>query len=240
MNRSPRPSLLEDPVPWRFDFDMFFVFEIDLDAIAAKPPRGLVFQEARPGVGLVGVAATRGLAHPELGVGPFAEINWSLLLRPDLSRPMPVPHLAVFTGAVGSDEPGFLAVAREVDKMPVRDTPGLRVEFDEAGPAATAVDDEGPIFSIWNTDPAPTYRPLEHWIQVGSRVEGGWVQAAVARGEIHEHQRGHRAGVLHPHSFFEGIDVTGLGDRCYLQMLARPGARLDVVFHGPRPLGRRR
>jgi|GEM_PF-5628616 len=233
--------MLRNPVKWLFDFDMFFTFEIDVDAVTMEIPRGMYLQDVRPGVGLVAIGLTTGTAG-NLGHLPrFVELNWSLILRPDLSWPMPHPAIALMTGAIASDSAAFLEQAAVVDKMFVRPTPGLQVDLDRDGLRFEAADTEGPIVSMWSThEGTPVYRPWDKWIQVASRVDEGWVQAFHGRTLAFEHQRGHRAAVFHQHSFFEGIDVTGMGDRCYLQMMAKPGAALDVTFHEPVPARRRR
>lgn len=50
---------------------------------------------------------------------------------------------------------------------------------------------------------------------------------------MYEHQQGHRAGVIHSHPVFKGIDVDGLGDRCYMQMIAEPRKRITLTLYEP-------
>ena len=232
--------VLRAPTPWRFDFDMYFTFEIDLDAISVRPPRGMFYQEIRPGVGLIGVGFT--LGEPgNLGVLPgFVEINWAVGLQSDLSRDMPLPRFSVMTGRIAADNTPFLDHAEQVDKMVVHRSQGLRAQVDRERMAVAVEDEHGPIFSMWSTHTGvPDYRPRTEWLQLGSRQGEGWFQAIRWQGKAWEHQQDHRAGRFHDHPFFEGIDVSGLGDQCYMQMLAQPGQAIEVDFFTPVPLRRR-
>ena len=71
------------------------------------------------------------------------------------------------------------------------------------------------------------------WIPLLTICLGLFVQAWVIKGSMCLHQQGHRAARIHPHPGFEGIDVEGLGDQCYLQMISNPRSSITEVFYEP-------
>jgi hypothetical protein len=226
--------VLQRPIRWTFDFDLFFLFEIDVTGITLPMPKGVYPLEHRPGVSLVGVSLELGLAGALDGtVGAFTEINWCVIVEPDLSRRMPIPRYSVVTGKVGSDNEAFLKHAAEVDRLPIFRPKNLRYSVDRDACSAYAEDDDGPILRLFNTSPDPIFVPRVHWVQLRSREGGEWFQALSWTGEACEHGHNHLGGELFPHPFFEGVDTRGLGDRCYLQMVSKPRARIDVDFYKP-------
>lgn len=228
--------VLEHPIRWTFDFDLFFLFEIDVNDITLPMPSGTFPMEHRPGVGLVGVSLELGVDND---VGPFTEINWCVVVEADLSRRMPVPRYSVVTGNVGSDNEAFLQHAALVDKLPIFRPRNLRWKVDRDACSAYAEDDDGPILRLFNTLPDPVFLPRVHWVQLRSCEGGEWFQALSWTGEACEHAHNHLGGEFFPHPFFKGVDTRGLGDRCYLQMVGRPHHRIDVDFYQPVPLHQR-
>lgn len=230
------PPLLRSPVPWTFSHDQVFLFEIDVAAIDLEVPRGRFLQEVRPGVGLVGIG---GLTAPAGNLGrlpALVEINWFVLLEPDLSLPMPTARFAMLTGRVASDCPAFLDHCERADKLPVYRSRGLRVEHDPAASAYRAEDEHGPIFSMRSTfTGTPRFEPRTLWLQHHSTQGGGWIQVFRWEGGFFEHQQGHDAATVHPHPFFDGIDTRGLGDRCYMQMIVPPRGDIALTLYEPQP-----
>lgn len=229
--------VLQRPIRWTFDFDLFFLFEIDVADIALPMPRGTFPQEVRPGVGLIGIGVLLGVdGNPHASMGRFTEISWCVVVEPDVSRRMPIPRYSVVTGNVGSDSEAFLRHAADVDKLPIFRHKNLRCTVDREASSAYVEDDDGPILRLFNTSPDPIYVPRVNWMQMRSREAGEWFQALSWSGDACEHGYDHRGGELFPHPFWEGITIRGLGDRCYLQVVARPGAEIDMDFYEPVPL----
>lgn len=241
MHTTSDTELLAEPNAWTMSFGMYFFFEIALEAIRVPMPRNTFPMEVRPGIGLVGIGVYAGEEGNLGGLPAFSEIGWTITTEADLSRPMPTPKFSFVVGNVASECAGFVEHANQVDKMTVYHSPTLEARIEPSRFSASFRDERGPILDIWSTHRgAPRFAEHTLWgQQVARRADGDWFQAWSWRGSMFEHQQGHRAAVFHPHPIFEGIDVAGLGDRCYLQMMSKPGVPITETFYRPVPLGRR-
>lgn len=105
---------------------------------------------------------------------------------------------------------------------------GLSVEF---------ADERGPIMAMHSTHRIPpVFTRRTFWGQQTTALDDGtWSQAWSWSGLVFEHQQGYgqQAAVFHQHPMFDGIDVSGIGDRCYMQIVSKPSARIDFTFYEP-------
>lgn len=234
----PRPT---KPIRWHFDFQMSFLFEIDVAAIDRRLPSGCYPLEVRPGVGLMLIGAQRAPAGNLGQLPPFMELDWTIAVQPDLSRDMPTPRFAFAQGAMVSECADFAEHAFQVDKLISAHLPSLRGTFDDEAMSVAFVDDSGPILSMSSTHTmAPVFHERTYWGQQTTRLaDGTWSQAWSWTGAVFEHQQGYgrRVAEVHQHPIFDGIDVRGIGERCYMQMIARPGAAIEMVFYEPVRIG---
>lgn len=234
-NAQNRQPLLIQPTEWTFAFGMYFLFEIDVSAIRLPMPRNVHPLEVRPGVGLIGVAVYSSDAGNLNGLPAFHEVGWTVSIEPDLSRDMPTPKFSFVVGNVSSECAEFVEHANTVDKMTVYHSPTLKARIDPVRFSASFSDERGPILDLWSTQKmAPRFQERMLWgQQVARRQDGDWFQAWSWKGWMFDHQQGHKAAVFHPHPIFDGIDIEGLGDRCYLQMMSKPGEPITETFYRP-------
>jgi len=233
----PASRSLNNPVLWHFDFQLTFLFEIDVAAIEKKLPRGSYPLEVRPGVGLLLVGAQRAPAGNLGDMPAFQEVDWTIAVQPDLSRDMPTPRFAFAQGFLASANPQFAHHAHRVDKMITDHVPSLRGSFHEESLSVDFADERGPIMAMRSTHRMPpVFTPRTFWGQQTTTLDDGtWSQAWSWSGLVFEHQQGYgqQAAVFHQHPMFDGIDVSGIGDQCYMQIVSKPSARIDFTFYEP-------
>lgn len=237
---SARPNYLTKPIQWSFPFDLYFMFEIDIGAIDLVMPPWCNLFEIRPGIGLLCVGQTLGGQTVRDGgvidgISNFQEVSWCVAVQPDLSPGIPTPKLSFVIGNVVSESLPFLEHASKIDKMPTYHSPSLRSTCDAYSFSGTFEDDDGPIVTLKSSHRMPPkYRKGTFWGQHSSVHDGeNYLQVFSWTGSIFEHQQGHRGGILHPHPIFRGIDVTGIGDRSYLQLVAEPGTPISMTLYEP-------
>ena len=98
-----------------------------------------------------------------------------------------------------------------------------------------AEDQDGPIFFLQNTHPAPVFEPDAFWGQyITSQEEGLYLGTFHWEGVKYEHQQAGSVGQIYPHPFWGGIDVVGMEQRCYLQMISAPGTTPEMQMYAPR------
>lgn len=228
-----RPLLLE----WTIDRHLFFTFEIDTDAVAGALPEALDTVEIRPGISLLSLGILRykgghfGEASP-----PFDELVAAIHVPPDLSTRMPMPTMSFYAIAVFTDSPDFVAQEEYTIYTPAYHVPSLAVEYSADGLEAEAWDERGPIASVRNSHPEPSFTHAELWGQHYTNTKGLHHGIWEWDGRRFEHMRASRGDwKLHQHPLFETIDVTRVR-RCYRQMMLEPGTLCRERFYGMRSL----
>src|SRR5262249_30290128 len=149
--------------------------------------------------------------------------------QPDLTLDMPMPRFAFYVLGAGADSAEFMANEERTLKLSTHVLPTLAYEADLSIPAVALGDDDGPLFTLRNTHPAPVARELEQWGQFytaknGTLYRGIWEWEGVAV----EHQHPGDAGRVYSHPFY-GELATHLGD-CWLQMFGARDAEIVQRF----------
>jgi hypothetical protein len=224
-------------IDWRLLRHLFFTFEVPTDAAEALLPRPLSCVEPRPGISLLSVGVLKYHAghfgRPD--APPFHELVAALHVQPDLSVHMPVPRFAFFAISVYSDSPDFVAQEGRLLFTPTEHRPDLVVEWSDDATAVDVSDARGPIVTLQNTHPAPTYTPTEfhgqhYTLKDGRLMRGLWNWT----GTRFEHmQRAPGASRLHPHPFWKSLP---LGRATYTQMMAPPDGAYHERFYAMRPV----
>lgn len=222
-----------DYVSWNADFNMEFSFEVGLRSVEALLPHGLAAVEVLPGTALIGLGYLRFPAGNPVG-DPVQELALVIQVYPDMSDRR-VARAGYYVVNIAADRESFLDWANEVDRMPVHRTSGLRFDADPERWIVTVSDDHGPICTLANSHPRPTWKPGQAFFQAFTSKDGVRMRGLVSWSGVRcEHQKKSPESRLHPHPFYRGIDVSSA--RPHLQMITPAGSRVEQRFYAPQPL----
>lgn len=205
---------------WFVDFEIFFIFEIATDKIRHLLPSGVHPIEVRPGVSLFSCLVVN-FKNGSCGfLPPLTEVMFNINVQPDLSIDMLLPKFCFYlVGFISSEQAGREHSAG-VNKMPVHECRGLRVDLDRQNLSVRVADDDGLIFALRVTDPEPRFEKrfvsTQFTSSVGDDVYLGKLYWGL--GDLMEQQRhlDDCSELNGSHPFFHGADVTGA--ECYMQM----------------------
>jgi hypothetical protein len=218
-----RPQILH----WKINRHLFYSFEIDTDVAERTLPDRLQIVELRPGVALMSVGVLR--YEPAL-FGPdapgFFELVGAVHVSPDLSFRMPLPSMTFAAFQVLSDSKAFVDQEEHTLYTPAHLVPSLQMDFTPDQLGATVYDDEGPILEMPSAHPEPRWVEKEMWGQHYTNTKGLHSGIWQWDGRMFEHQKPIRGWKLHPHSFWQGIDVSKVR-ACYRTMVQEP----DTICH---------
>lgn len=218
------------------DEHLNFMYEVETARVLPLLPAPVTPKEPRPGTSLVNIGYMKFDATQIGGRADTIELTLSVIINPDLSLDMPVPRMSVFDFRIASNCPVFLAHEHELQKLQGMHLPGLSRRIDATGGVLDVWDDEGPLFTLRNPNPAPRFKYEAATGQYVSRHPDGLYQGVFFwEGVGCEQQHAGDSGTLHPHRFFQEIDVAWLGD-CFLQMFLPPTTQVLFRSFHPRRL----
>ncbi len=226
---------LQDGITWEIKFDAVFYFEIGTEKVRPKLPPGVYPVEVRPGVCLFGIGLQE-FKPGNLGYLPaHYEINGMIAVQPDLSRNMPSPKFCFNCLVIASENEAFLQHTKEVDKMPTYLSEGLKIDYTDDPVKVTATDNNGFILRLENTQPQINCTPVEMWGQCFNMAEGKlYFQAWKWEGDIFQHQhRGIVGEINKTHPIWQGLDLSEVSNRCYMQLMPRPAGNMRITFYKP-------
>lgn len=200
------------------DEHLNYMFEVDTSRVASLLPPHVTPKEPRPGRSLINVGYMR-FDGSQIGGRPDTiELTLSIVINPDLSLDMPIPKLCVYDFRIASNCPVFLSHEDEIQKLQGMHLPGLARRFHPDRYGVDVWDDHGPIFSFKNPNANPVFKYELATGQYVTRHRDGLYQGVfVWEGVGCEQQSQGDCGRLHPHPFFQEIDVDWAED-CYIQM----------------------
>jgi hypothetical protein len=217
----------------------YFLFEADFAAVRSLVPERVWPVELRPGVAAVTVSWSRMAPGNLDGKLPaFTETLFCVLVQPDLSFDMPMPHFSFHVVRAGADSAAFLENEARVLHLDPMLLDSLTQELEPELPQVTLRDRSGPLFTLRNTNPNVVAQPMERWgqfttVKDGQLYRGVWQYDGLGI----EHQHPGDAGRVHAHPFYEGLNPeTALGD-CYVQLFARKGTEIIQRFFEPKLIG---
>lgn len=223
---------LESTEDYVVDEHLNYMYEVETARILPLLPTTLCPREPRPGTSLVNVGYMKFDAGHVGGLADTIELTLSIIVGPDLSLDMPVPRMSVYDFRIASNCAVFLAHEDEHQKLEGMHLPGLSRRLD--GPGRLDVwDDEGPILTFRNPNPAPSYKYEYATGQYVSGHPSGLYQGVFSwEGVGCEQQAQGDCGRLFQHRFYQEIDVSWISDS-YMQMFL-PSAT-QVLFRSFRP-----
>jgi hypothetical protein len=223
-----------NPVLWELDFDLFYMFEIETSRVRAMLPPYIHPYEIRPSVTLVVI----GIEYFKVGaldkLPPFAEVNWVVMVQPDLTLEMEMPKFSFFVGNIGATNDEFLDYAFYEDKLPVYRSKTISINIQRDLGIIEVGDEYGTFIKLKTTFPQKnnTY----HFSSFSGQSYSLYEEEVMLKlwswsGELIEHQTTNDLCEINQHPFFNGIDVSGCAKSCYYQMSTRPVADIDLVFY---------
>lgn len=224
-------------VEWNINHHLFISFECETRALEPFVPEPLEIIEIRPEAALLSI----GILRFEAGhFGPdspeFHEIAGMIQVAGDLSGPMPgMPRMNFFDFSVYSNSKDFVELDQRCIYAPVYHIPSLQVDYTADGFGAAVADDHGPILSYENSHPDPQFSYGDFWGYHFTNTRGLQKGIWDWRGRRCEHQKPARNFKLHPHPFYQGLDVTKVRS-CYRQMMLEPGTIGHERFYEMREL----
>lgn len=236
---------MNDSVLWKINRAFFFIFEIETAKIQSHLPTGIRSIEPRPGISLLAVGGDEFMAG-NLGHLPvFVEINLNIMVQPNLSAAIQMPKYAIYTPWIAADSQAFIDHAHHVDKMKIYQTEALKIDFQDGDttepptsrqPLSVSVEDkEGPIIFLQNTHPSPVFEVDSFWGQYATSQDGDpYLGNFQWSGVKFEHQKTGSVGKIYDHPFWGDIDIEGLEQRCYLQMMSAPGTVPEMRMYAPK------
>lgn len=231
-------EFLSDPLKWTFDFEIVSMFEVSIAEVRRHVRHPLLPLETRPGVGVMSIGV-QWLSAGNLDRFPACgELYWAFLVHPNLAVVMPTPRFAmVVMNLIATDE-GFVDYCHDVDRLhATRAGPGFVFELDRAGLAARIHDQHGPIVDVWHQHEAPSFEHAEIWGQqfVGHDDEELRLQAWHWQAQKFEHQQ-RGGGRLHPHPFFENLDLDAVDPEPYMQLCTPSRTDGVLTLYAKHPL----
>ncbi|MCW7539503.1 hypothetical protein OOT46_16800 [Aquabacterium sp. A7-Y] len=219
----PRLAGLDSTEDYLIDEHLNYMYEVDTAHVLPLLPPPLSPKEPRPGKSLINVGYMKFDGTQIGGLRDTIELTLSIVINPDLSLDMPVPRMCVYDFRIASNCPVFLAHEDEIQKLRGMHLPGLSRRFDDSGHRLEVWDDTGPIFTFLNPNPDPVYKFEQATGQYVSRHPDGLYQGVFFwEGVGCEQQWDGDCGTLHPHPFYQEIDVAW-AESCFVQMfLPRP------------------
>jgi hypothetical protein len=250
-----RSPVTDDPVggkamtiKWRLSHNVVLFLEIDTETVEAALPRFLTPVEVRPGISLLCLGALLYRSdHFRPGSPSFTEFFNVVSVQPDLSIPMPRPRFSFYPISIYSESADFCRTENELIHTPNYLVESLQSEWAPDGLSVSVRDARGPIMTMRNTHPHPTFRQQVIWGQHfnaakdAAIVNGRWTNGTFLKGPwewdgpVCEHQIPGDWGEVHPHHFFGDLDLSCIRG-CYRQMLAAPGAEIFERFYEMYPM----
>ena len=224
-------------IDWHINRHFFYTFEVDVEEAERIVPERLAVLEIRPGIALLGVGVLR-FEPGAFGAGSptFLEVWAGIHVAPDLSTPMPMPMMTLFSFAVLTDSPEFVAPEAHTLYARARLGPSLTLELTADQLGGRVADEEGPILDMPSAHPAPSWVHKEMWGQHFTDTRG--LQHGIWEwdGRLYTHMRQLPGWRLFDHPFWAGLDV-GRVQRCYRTMVQEPGTICRERFYEMRPVG---
>ncbi len=214
-----------------------YMYEVDTRHVGGLLPRQLSPKEPRPGRSLINVGYMKFDGSQIGGRVDTIELTLSIIVNPDLSLDMPVPRMCVYDFRIASNCPVFLAHEDEIQKLQGMHLPGLASRFDAATRTLQVWDDSGPVMTLVNPNPQPSYKYEVATGQYVTQHRDGLYQGVFLwEGVGCEQQSAGDCGRLHPHPFFQEIDVAWAED-CFVQMFLPESTQVLFRSFYPRRIG---
>lgn len=228
---------LTKSIEWAFDYDIYFFIEIPTSSIKPLLPHLVQPNEVRPGVSLLAYGLHRFESGNLDGSLPeFVEVNCSVVVQPRLSIGMPPPRFTAFVLYVAASTEGFNQHAANVDKAPIYSASNLQWTISPDGQQVKVWDDFGPMFTLQNTHPKPTYTTGDFNAQVFTSPNGENLYHTVVRwqGRLSENQHSGRGfGKVYNHPSLKGLEIDEKNQSCYMQMFTEQGAKGILTYARP-------
>ena len=233
-------KILQNPIAWYADFELYYMAEIDINSLTALLPATIRPIEIRPGIGIVGWGLTRFVDGNIVSKDKeFSELSFSAFVQGDLTLlGGEIPKNTCFPFNISSDSNEFLDYANGVDNMPVYRTKGFKLDIDYKSYHVSCYDNDGSIFELkLNFIPEPSYfsnKTFEDQIFT-TKDKDIYCANVLWKGKIFETQDRDliKHCKIYDHPFYKGIDVNNAIKSSYLLMLSPARNRHKIIFHEP-------
>lgn len=224
---------LQNPVLWELDFDLFYMFEIETSKVRSILPSNIHPFEVRPGITLLVIGIEYFKAGALGKLPPFAEVNWVIMVQPDLTIDIEMPKFSFFVGNIGATNNEFLDYASIEDKLPAYRSSNLFINIDRQAGIIDVVDEYGLFIKLRSTFPNKKLYQFASFSGQSFSSFNGKLMLKLWNwsGELIEHQTRNESCEIVQHPFFSGIDVAGCAKNCYYQMITHPIADIDLIFY---------
>lgn len=240
-------NFLSEPLTEYVDYENLYLFQTSMADLEKLLPEGTKCLRIAEGKGLFGLGMQNFLPNQFREDSPEIQKIYCLIaIEPDYEIKMATPRFCFFALRVATTDQGFNQLTYDVNKYPIYNTAGLRIDIDRDNYTASASDCDGRIFDIDTPFKHKNFSELSSWGQNVTAQNGRlYWQSWNWAGRGIEFFLNKQVGRFYDHPFLAGINTADLtcrhifaaeGHHTSTMILYKPIIKLDLEKDVERPM----